>query len=138
MAKKKVKMGWEVPFKDRRKPNVYYNEDYKFTLKRRLKRRCGKVYNYVELTGWLKKPVPLEDFDKESGDWFEMFEEESDVSLDMFIRLSTICDLKQLQYLVFSLMGYEPREIAQILMVKTIKEVDEMKLGLVEQLLLKQ
>jgi hypothetical protein len=103
------------PFKNRKKPNVYYDEDKKFILHR----RTGKVYDYVEITGWIKTPVSIEDYDKEVGDFYEI-ECEGDKPLDVLMGISGISDLRQIEYLVLSLMGYECCEMVDILNAKNV------------------
>lgn len=119
-----------MPFKDRRKPNVYYDEDNKFTLKRRGE---GKRYDYIEITGWLKKAVPLDDLDKEADSWFEM-DVKSDRQVEVFVALKPVTELKQLEYLVLALMGYQLAEMPKVLEVKGLGSVRDLKDGLAKTL----
>jgi hypothetical protein len=134
--KKKVKMGWEVPVKDRRKAHVYYGgqEEEDSSRKFVLKWRPGEKYSYVEVTGWLKKQVPIEDYDKEAKDWYEI-DIRDDKQMDMFVVLSPIRDIRQLQYLVFSLMGYQFNEICDVMKLGKISSVKELQVMLLEQML---
>jgi hypothetical protein len=137
--KKKVKMGWEVPVKDRKKANVFYggrdeeDSSRKFTLKRRGQ---GEKYDYIEVTGWLKKQLPIEYFDKEQKDWYEI-DIRDDKQIDMFMILTPLKDVRQLEYLVFSLMGYQLNEIADIMKLDRIGDVKKMQLELISELLTK-
>lgn len=124
-----------TPFSKRRKPNVYYDEDRGFTLKRRKDKDRGQkhLYDYVEITGWIKAPVPIDDYDREIGGFYEI-ECEGDSPLEVFMGISRIGDLRQLEYLVLSLMGYGANEMPELLNAKGVGEVRQIGSGLMDSL----
>jgi len=79
-----------------------------------------KKYEYVVVTKWVQT-LDLEDFEHLT-DTFDL-ELTQDDALDVFMRVSQMKNLKEMEYLVLKLMGYEFFEMPEILGARNLNGI---------------